>query len=160
MSDNKPAATILDLDALLDTEMGKVETLPDYVTPGPSKLALKVVEAGIKDGKKDKEGNGRRNIVIVYSITETLESDESPFPNGSLFSDRFQGTEEGLQYFKKQAMKILNVADMDGAKMRDILEALQNVEFQAAITNRKTKNDAGQEFVNVNVRPLHDSPAA
>lgn len=162
MSDQK--ATILDLDALLDTEMSAIATLPDYVTPGPSILNLKVTEAGIKEGKpaKDTPNVKRNNIVIVYSIvsTESTEGNEQPFANGSLFSDRFQATEEGLEYFKKQAMKILNVADMEGAKLRDIFDALVNVEFKAAITNRKTKNDQGQEFTNVNVRPLHDNPAA
>jgi len=158
MSDNK--AQILDLDALLDTDMGAVVTLPDYITPSKGLYRLKVTEAGIKE-RKDKDGNKTANLIIVYSIVETKECDEAPFPNGSLFSDRFQATEEGLTYFKKQAMKIMNEPSLDGVKMRDVFDGLVGMEFDCAITVRKTKDAAsGKEYENISVRPLHANPAA
>ncbi len=153
--------TILDLDALLDMEMDKVETLPDYVTPGKSLLLLKPKEAGTKE-RKDKDGNKVMTLQIVYEIQDTLESDEPPFPNGSLFSDRFQASEDGIKFFKKQAMAILNVKDLDGAKMRDVFDGLVDAEpFKAAITVRTAKDaTTGKEYTNISVRPLHEKPAA
>ncbi len=150
-------AQILDLDALLDTDMGAVATLPDYVTPSKGTYRLKVTEAGTKK-RKDKKGKEVIGLSITYSILETMESEEAPFPNGSLFNDRFQATEEGLEYFKKQAMKILNVPDLDGVKMREVFDGLTNTEFDCAITVRKTKAADGKEYDNINVRPLHVDP--
>jgi hypothetical protein len=156
------APTILDLDALMDLEMDSVETLPDYVTPAPGVYMLKVDAAGIKENKanpaKNKEASNQ--LQITYSIMETLEcSDNQPFPNGSMFNDRFQATEDGLTYFKKQAMKILNVTDMTGAKLRDIFETLTGVEFKAVVTHRTTQGADGKEYVNISVRPVHEAPA-
>lgn len=150
--------TILDIDALLDTDMNAVETVPDYVTPGKSVLELKVANCEIKKGK-NKEQQETQSIVITYEITNTVESDEPAYPNGSLFTERFTATEDGIKYFKKQSMKILNVASMEGAKMRDIIDGLKNTEFKAAITLRTSKV-GDKEYTNVQVRPLHDSPAA
>lgn len=152
-------ATILDVDSLLDTQMDSVETMPDYVTPSKGVYQLKVKEAGIVAGK-EKDGVKTNRLSITYEIAETLESDEAPYPNGSLFSERFTATEDGLKYFKKQATKILNVADMTGATLRDIMDGLQNVEFKAVITVRSSTGDNGKTYENVNVRPLHDAPAA
>jgi len=151
--------TILDLDSLLDTQMDQVETLPDYITPGKSILDLKIEDAELKKGK-NKEGEDRVSIVITYSILATVESDEPAFPDGSRFTERFQATEDGIKYFKKQAMKLLNVADMTGVSLRDILDGLKNTEVRAAITQRVTKSDDGKEYTNINIRPLHENPAA
>lgn len=151
--------TILDLDAMLDMDVDAIETKPDYVTPPKGVYTLKIVSAGIKSDE-DKDGKPRNRIVIENAIVETHESEEPPFPSGSMFSERFTPTEDGLSYFKKQAMKILNVDNMEGAKVRDIFEALANTEYKAAITLRKSKGDNGQEYTNVNVRPLHDTTAS
>lgn len=152
-------ATILDLDALMETSMDAVVTLPDYVTPSKGLYVLSLNNAEIKEGK-DKEGNRTARLVITYKIEETVDSEEPPFPNGSLFTESFTATEDGLAYFKKQAMKILNVSDMTGATLRDIFDGLKSVDaFQAAITVKKTKNEQGTEYTNINVRPLHDAPA-
>lgn len=156
---DKATPVILDIDSLLDMDMGGVETLPDYVTPGNGLYRLKITEAGIKS-RKGKDGKDQNNLTIVYSILETTEneSNEPPFPDGSLFQDRFQATEEGLQYFKKQAMKILNVTDMAGVALRDIFEGLQGTEFDARVTQRKSsvvKDGVATEYTNINVRPVH-----
>lgn len=157
---NIKTPTILDLDSLLDMEMDSVETLPDYVTPAAGTYMLRVVEAGIKEGKAVGDKPAMHRVQIVYAIDETVEcSDGQPFPNGSLFADRYSATEDGVAYFKKQAMKVLNVTDMSGAKMRDIFETLQGASFKAAVTQKITKSADGKDYVNVNVRPLHEAPA-
>lgn len=154
-------ATILDLDEMMDMDMDAVETLPDYVTPGKSLLILGIAEVEVKKGK-NKEGEEKSSIVITYEIKDTVESEEPAFPNGSRFTERFTGTEDGIKYFKKQAMKILNVKSLEGAKMRDVMDGLKSLEaFKAAITTRTTKDDAtGKEYTNINIRPLHETPAS
>lgn len=154
MSDTKPKATILDLDALMDTNMDKVETLPDYITPPPGLYVLDVVEAKTEKFEMKETKQVAQRIRITYKIAETksVKTGEQPVPDGSLFSESFMGTEEGIKYFKKAAMNILSVTDFEGAKLGDVMEGLKGAQFEAAITIRTTKNDAGKEFENINIR--------
>ena len=152
--------TILDLDAMMDIEMDKVETLPDYVTPPAGIYILKVEEAKVEK-YKDKEKKERSRIKLIYSVQKTQEIGENDLPvkDGSLFSEQFTGTEDGIKFFKRQAMNIMNVADLSGARMKDVMDGLKDMEFKAKITIRKTKNDQGGEYENVNVRPFHEATA-
>lgn len=153
------AKTILSLDDIMDMDLGNVVTPPDYVSPSKGTYQLKVTDAGVKEGK-DKDGEKKLNIFIEYAIEETVESDEPPFPNGSLFNERFTATEDGMGYFKKQAMKILNVKDLNGVTNREIFEGLKDAPpFGAAITTKITKGANGNDYTNINVRPLHETPA-
>lgn len=156
MADN----TILDLESILDTNMEAVETLPDYVTPGKSILDIKVHDTEIKKSIDKETGADKRAIVLTYEIIATVESEEPAFPDGSRFTERFQATEDGLKYFKKQAMKLLNVSDLTGATLRDILEGLKGTEVRVAVTQRTAKGKDGKDYTNINIRPLHDNPAA
>lgn len=153
--------TILDLDSLLDQDMGAVETMPDFVAPAAGVYALRVKEAKIQEAKKPKAGEEQKaaRLRITYEIMDTIqiEGTEPPFPNGSLFSEGFQATEDGLKFFKKRAMNLLNVADLTGAKLRDIFETLAGVEVKGVVTIKKTKGDDGKEYENLNIRAVHES---
>lgn len=158
---NIKTPTILDLDAIMDLEMDSVVTLPDYVTPAAGVYMFTVKEAGVQEGKAKGDKPVVHRVRMVMSIDETIEcSDGQPFPNGSLVSDGYQATEDGIAYFKKQAMKVLNVTDMSGAKMRDIFDTLIGTTFKAAVTQKATKGDDGKEYVNIQIRPLHEEPAS
>lgn len=148
--------TILDLDALMDMDLGSVETLPDFVSPAAGSYVLSISDVGIKQPKESEKDKASR-IVLTYKIEETVECTEAPFPNGSLFTESFQGTDEGVKYFKKQAMKLL-ASDVEGAKMREVMEGLKEMgPFKAVITTRTTKDaTTGKEYTNINVRPIHD----
>lgn len=158
MSDKQ--ATILDLDTLLDTAMSSVETLPDYVQLSDGKVRLKCKGAEIKKYEKTKDKEASASLIITYELLDTYESKEPAFPNGSLVTDRFQATEDGIKYFKKQAMKIMNVVDLENATLRDVFDGLEGEEFDAVITTRQSKMEDGRVFVNVNIRPVHEQPAA
>jgi hypothetical protein len=156
MTDKATNVTILDLDALMDLDMGSVETLPDYVSPAAGSYVLGIADVTTKapkEGEKDKPSR----IVLTYKIEETVECTEAPFPNGSLFTESFQATSEGVTYFKKQAVKLL-ASDLEGASMRDVFSGLKEMgPFKAVITTRTTKDAAtGKEYTNINVRPIHD----
>lgn len=158
-------ATILDLDSMLDIEMDKVETLPDFVTPPAGLYELEVTEAKTEKylPKKSTDNPNPKETLrlkIFYKVVETLESVDLPVKNGSLFSESFQATEEGIKFFKRQALNILNVKDFEGAKLKDVMDGLKEAVFKAKITIRKSANPAGGEYENVQVRPIHDAPAA
>lgn len=153
--------TILDLDAMLDIEMDKVETLPDYVTPPPGIYLLKVEEAAVKEytiKAKDNKPAGKGNrLNITYSVVKTIETTDLPVKDGSLFSESFMATEDGIKFFKKQAMNIMNVTDLTGARMKDVLDGLKDIEFKSKITIRKTPDGSGGHYENVQVRPVHEA---
>lgn len=156
MSDN----TILDLEAMLDVSMGSVETLPDYQNPPAGNYVLTVSDAAV-DKKKNKEGKENVLIVVTYKVDKTIEvsdTSEPPVSDGTLFTERFQVSEDGLKYFKAQAMRILNVKDVGDASLRDVIDSLKNEQFKARIAYRKSESN-GKEYTNINIRPFHDSAA-
>lgn len=157
--------TILDLDAMMDMEMDKVETLPDFINPPAGTYMLSVNDCKFekyttkpKDGKKPED---LARFKIVYTVDKTLEvgnSADLPVKDGSLFTESFMATEDGLKYFKRQAMNIMNVSDLAGATVKDVIDGLKGNAFKAAITIQKTPGkEAGTTYENVRVRPVHEA---
>ena len=158
------SATILDLDVLMDVEMDKIETLPDFVNPPAGTYLLSVVEAKTekytpKVTKENPKPTEAARLKIIYKVDQTIETVDLPVKDGSLFSESFMYTEDGLKYFKRQAMNILNVKDFEGARLKDVIDGLKDASFKAKITIRKTPNPAGGEYENVQVRPVHEVAA-
>ena len=153
-------STILDIDALLDSTLDSVPDMPDYLNPPTGNYTLSVIEAEIKAGKPadpaKKQAAKAARLVITYKVDSTIETDGIPVPDGTLFTEGFQGTEDGIAFFKKQAKKLLNVEDLSGVTIRDILEALKGVQnFNAMLKNTTTQSEDGKrEYENVNVRPI------
>lgn len=150
-------ATLLDLDSLLDTNLDKVETLPDFVTPPPGLYVLNVPECKLEDFKSKDGAKGFR-IRLTYEVEQTVEisSSEMPVANKSRFSESFMGTEDGLKFFKKAAMSILGVKDFEGASIRDVMDAVKGATFKARITIRKTAGEGGKTYENIQVRGVAD----
>lgn len=157
-------STILDLDSMMDTAMNTVKTLPDFITPPAGDYLLKVTEAKAEKYKqKAKDGQPEKDAMrlkIFYSVEKTLQCEGLPVKDGSLFSESFMATEEGLQFFKRQAINILNVADLDDATLKDVMVGLKDAEFKARITIRMSPNPAGGTYENVQVRPVHEAAAS
>lgn len=156
--------TILDLDTMMDISMDEVETLPDFVTPPAGLYELKVEKSEVdeytpKVSKENPNPKKATRIKILYSVVQTLETNDTPVKDGALFSESFMGTSEGLKFFKRQAMNIMNVSDASGATLKDMMEGLKDTPFKAKITIRKTANPAGGEYENVQVRPIHEAAA-
>lgn len=145
--------TILDFDAILDANLGNVEDVPDYLTPPAGLYMLTCIEAKV-DSYKNKEGGQTARLKLTHRIDATVECEELPPADGSLFTETFQATDDGLKYFKKAAKKMLNVDDMEGATIRDTLQTLEGHSFKAKITIRKS-NSGGKDYENVQVRPIH-----
>lgn len=144
--------TLLDLDSLLDGSLDAVADVPDYVTPPAGVYLLSIASAELVQDK-DKEGKARNRLVIAYKVDATVEVEGTDLPvaDGSLFSERFTYSEEGLGYFKRMAKNWLN-ADVTGVSLRDILSTLaDSPSTKAVITLAKSG-----EYTNVRVRPVHE----
>jgi hypothetical protein len=91
---------------------------------------------------------------ILYTIvsTESVSGNEPPVPDGSMFSETFQATQDGLSYFKKRIKDIMNVSDMQGVTLAQMMDSVKGMELKARITIRKSKGDNGQEYENLNIR--------
>ena len=146
--------TILDMDSILDSTLDAVADVPDYVTPPTGNYVLGIHSAELKKGlpaKGDKAATAPR-LAITYRIDEVKETDALPPAVGALFSEGFQATEQGLEYFKKQVKKILNVDSVDGISIRDMLTTLPEVSpFLAQIKTSKNKDG----YENCRITPVH-----
>lgn len=150
--------TILDLDALLDGNLNDVKDVPDFVTPPEGAYMLAINDVAL-DKREDKDKVEKVVIVITYSVAGTLEVKDMPVADGSLFTERFQYTEDGKAYFKRAAKNILNVDSVDGASLRDIFAALKDsAPFKAAITHSTSTVGEGanaKNYTNLRIRPVH-----
>lgn len=149
-------ATILDLDAILDGNLDAVADVPDFVDPPDGVYMIKVHEAEVLAARSSKEAVDKpraNQIVLTYTVISTVETKNIPVADGSLFSERFQGTEEGLAYFKRQAKNLLQVENVDGAPVRDILSTLkESPAVQVVITHSTSKGADGKDYTNLRMR--------
>jgi hypothetical protein len=148
---------------MMDIKMDEVETLPDFVSPPAGNYTLKVKDAKIeKYSSKAEPTVNKQRIRVNYTVVATKEvaAGNVPVADGSMFSETFMATEDGIKYFKKAAMGILGVNNFEGASMKDVIDGLTDVEFEARITVKSTKDAAGQVYENINVRALNAATAA
>lgn len=158
MSEDKKAS--LDLGSMLDTTLDGIEEAPDFALPPPGEYRVKLDSIKIekytpkpKDGVVKPEAQRMRfNYSVVH--THSVSNDEQPIPDGSLFSETFMGTEEGLSYAKKRMREVLNVESIDGVALREIMAECTGKEFDARITHRDTPNPANkdQPFKNLTIK--------
>lgn len=155
-------STILDIDSILDNTLDSTPDVPDYVTPGEGDYILSIPEAKIEKAK-GKDGEFLR-IKITHSVQATVQlanEKQLPVADGSLFTTTYMATEDGLAYFKKDAKKYLNVADVSGVPIRDILASLKDItDMPARIKIRTTPKDGGGVYENVNVTPMYPQEGA
>ena len=148
-------STVLDLDSILDMTLDGVKDVPDYVNPPTGNYVLSIEDSKFEiKTNKDKEKVGR--FSVTYKVEETIDlaSDkELPVADGSLYSENFTYSEDGIAYLKKQAKKILNVESVDGVSLRDLLDSLKDVSpFKAKLVTQE-KNG----YINTRTTPVHEA---
>ncbi len=146
--------TLLDMDDLDSLTLDGIEEAPEFMTPPSGRYTLGINKAEVF--KRESEDGDTQAIRLIYFTRETIElnsQDEDKVPDGSLFSETF-GIPDGLKYFKTRMKKVLG-DDVDGIKIKDMLEALpvafgENGDKMIAATLKKTisKKD-GNEYENV-----------
>lgn len=143
--------TLLDLESILldSSALDAIPVSPDYCKPPKGSYNLQVKDAEIKKNKT----SGKQTIVITYVIASTIETiDEPPVPDGSLFSEPFQPTEMGLDFFRKRCLKILNAEPTGGVSLAELMEGIKGAFFDARIsykTSQGTGENAGKVYENM-----------
>lgn len=161
-------STILDLNSMMasNATLDNIEEAPDYNNPPAGayrirseKLEIKDREVAAKDGVP---AHKAQYIRTTYSVVQTkeLSVQEPPVADGTLFSENFQGTEQGLSFFKKRAREVLNVETVDSVPLSAIFDAMTGAEFDARLTYRTSPNpkDPTKPYVNLNIQVV--PPAA
>jgi len=154
--------TLLDMDSLDDLTLDGVDEAPEYMTPPSGKYRLGITESSIQSREKDNEI--KKSIRITYQVRETLElnnQEDDLVPDRTLFSENFQVTKQGLEFFKTRMKKLLG-DDLTGVKVPEMLEFLPK-EFgeeggkEILATQRKTiskDKDTGNEYENVRFQKM------
>jgi hypothetical protein len=150
--------TILDIDKLMDENLDSVEDVPDYNTPPNGNYTLAVADATLTASKKEGKPGQFSITLQVKETKELANASELPVADETLFSIRYQATEQGVKYFKKAAKDILNVSSLEGVSVRDILASLKDAPaFTAVVTTTVTtdgEGDSKKTYTNTRVRPV------
>jgi hypothetical protein len=91
---------------------------------------------------------------IMYSVVETISvaANEPPCPDGTLFTETFMATEQGLGYFKKRIKELMGASDVAGVTLGDMMSSVKGQEFTARVSTKKTKGNDGTEYENIQIR--------
>jgi len=145
--------TLLDLNAMVEDTLDSVPDAPDYSNPPAGEYTL-----GVKDCKietyKPKAGGEAQRLKITYTVEETksVADGGSPVPNGTMFTETFMATEQGLGYFKARIKGIMAASDLIGVSLGDMMGSVKGATFDARLTIKKSPNPAGGEYENVQIR--------
>jgi hypothetical protein len=149
----------IDLDNFSDISMDTVEAAPEFIEPPNGRYRLGVTA---KTEEYEKDGDIKKRIRFIYSIqhVEELVDKDALIPaDGSMFSENFSVTADGLKYFKTRAMAILG--NLGKSTIGEVINALNadGVSFLAdtKLKNTKSKDaDTGEvkTFTNVNIRVI------
>jgi len=160
--------TLIDLDNLDNIDMSTMESAPEFIEPPAGRYKLGVqakIEEYEKDEVIDKEKTGEKvkakRIRFTYDIQETLElknkKDLTP-AEGSLFSETFTATAEGLPYFKTRAASILG--DLGNATIKEVIGTINKetigitADVKVKTTTVKDADGNSKDYTNVNVRVI------
>ena len=107
-----------------------------------------------------KEGKPTEYISLefTYQINEIVEQEGQPIKPGSLYSERFMLTEQGLPYFKARVRDIAIASggaaeDVDGLSIGEALEAVKNIQFKVNV-KLNTRKVNGNDVTNVRLANL------
>lgn len=152
-------AATLDLGAMMEASLDSIPDAPDFSNPPAGEYRLLCKEAKIDKYETKKEpGVEKQRLKILYAVEQTVSvaGNEPPVPDGSMFSETFQATEQGLSYFKKRIKEIMNASDLSGVTLGDMMETAKGQSFDARITIRKSENPNDKEnpYENVQIRVI------
>ena len=152
--------TLLDMDDLDSLTLDNVDEAPDFMCPPSGKYLIGVKEASIQR-KEDDEGT-KQSIRIIYYVRNTMELNNQAddlVPPGTLFSENFQATKQGLEFFKTRMKKVLG-EDLSGITIPDMLAFLPkqfgedgSKDIETVLRKVVSKKD-GTEYENVRFQKM------
>lgn len=130
------AASLEDIDSLLDADLGEIEDLPDFVTP-PNGFYKLTVEVDKKKVMKDKKA-----VQFKFHVVETIQLNnpaEVPVKEGSLFTQAFfpdtsQEKANVWRWLKKAVKPYLE--SCGAANLSSALDAMNGQMITAVVTLR------------------------
>lgn len=156
------AKTLLDLESMADDSLDEFQEAPDFIQPPAGDYRLKTVGGKITKFEQD-DGEEVQSLQVTIAVAETLElisSDEPPVPDGSLFTIRFQGTEDGVKMFKREMRKIAGASDSSGMSINSAFDMLAaGTVFYGRISYRNYKDKTGGIRSSLSLRVTADPDA-
>lgn len=154
--------TLLDLDSVDNMAGDEIEDVAGFVEPPTGLYRLKCTKAASRSYSPKKGDNANKKVTqirFMYSIVKVIELDDKKElipPETGMFSEQFQGTKQGMKYWKFKAKALLAMENFGKATVKEINDKITDSEpeFDAKVTCNKTKNDDGTTFTNINVRVI------
>lgn len=147
--------TILDLNAMMSESLDTIPEAADYSNPPAGEYNLEVKNCEV-DSYKSKEGVEKQRLKITYAVAQTLSTadNEPPVPDGTLFTETFMATEQGLSFFKKRIKDLMAADNVAGVTLADMMDSVKGANVKARITIRKTAKAGvpGEFYENLNIR--------
>lgn len=168
---NGEEEVLLDLENFEETSAADIEAAPEFIEPPTGRYKLSTA-CKLEDYEREGDDGEQKQLKryrIIYSIEEViqLKDDKELVPaNGSMFSETFTVTSEGLKYFKQRAQSILG--DLGNATLGEVRKTLNGevepISFVADChtkTSKQKDKETGEirEFTNVRVKVVTKNQA-
>lgn len=150
-------AESLDLGAMMDQTLDSIADAPEFSNPPAGEYRIEVKDTKIDKYKsKDEPDLEKQRLKITYTVLQTVSvaGNEQPVPDGTMFTETFMGTEQGLSYFKTRIKAIMNVTDLAGVSLKDMMDSVKGTAFDCRITIKKSPNPKGGEYENIQIRVI------
>jgi len=129
------------MDTLLEESFDEVEIAPEFVEFPNGEYILEIVKAE----PKEYEAKGKREagvrVSVTYKAIETLElslPNQSPVAVGSLQSESFNLTAQGLPYFKRYITNVFG--DAEGVSLGESIRALEGMQIRCLVRTKNSVN--------------------
>jgi len=126
------------LDSMLDESLDGVEAAADFVDLPNGEYVLNIKKAEAKElpEKDDKPAGVRVNV--LYEVVETVQladGSKEPVDVGSMASEGFNLTQQGMPYFKRYLINIFG--DTTGVSLGESIQALKGMNITAVVRNNE-----------------------
>ncbi len=154
----KEKAPLLDLNSMAEENLDAIPDAPDFSNPPAGEYIIEVKEAKIDFyAPKGTTEKTAQRLKITYSVLQTIalaNKDEAPVPDGTMFSETFQGTQDGLGYFKNRVKALMDVTDLNGVSLGDMLSSVKGAQIGAKIAIKKSPNPQvpGEFYENIQLK--------
>lgn len=147
--------TVLDLNSLMTESLDNIADMPDYSNPPAGEYSLEVKNCEV-DSYTAKDGTDKQRLKITYAVAQTISTadNEPPVADGTLFTETFMATEQGLSFFKRRIKDLMAADSVTGVTLADMMDSVKGAIVKARITIRKTAKPGvpGEFYENLNIR--------
>lgn len=156
---------LIDLDNLDSIDITTIEAAPDFIDPPAGRYIIgcatkmEIKDRDVKDDDGEKTGETKKvgEIRFTYDIKSVVELKDKKAlvpETGSLFSEKFTVTPEGLKYWKQRTVSMLG--DLGNASLKEVNNEVMNHEYMADVktvsSDQKLNDGTTRTFTNVRVK--------